>query len=193
MKACTKQLKSTARREREAAYSSVSWSKLANSVGRVSVSAGLFLISLSGRHPTPTHRSVYSRGGAGTRYEGRGIAYSLVRLKQFASSVGMAPDSAVVFRTLRANQETHVSQLRWPVKLLVACTTCRERWDTHNSCRRVNRPISVGMFPPISGAPATTMRVRTLWKLPISVGIDPVISFDSSEPASLWNRSTRQP
>jgi hypothetical protein len=34
------------------------------------VSAGLFLISLSGRHPTRTHRSVYSRGGAGTRYEG---------------------------------------------------------------------------------------------------------------------------
>ena len=143
--------------------------------------------------PRPPHRSVYSRGGAGTRYEGRGIAYSLVRLKQFASSVGMAPDSAVVFRTLRANQETHVSQLRWPVKLLVACTTCRERWDTHNSCRRVNRPISVGMVPTTSGAPATTMRVRTLWKLPISVGIVPVISFDSSEPASLWNRSTRQP
>ena len=34
------------------------------------MSAGLFLIALSGRHPTPTHRSVYSRGGAGTRYEG---------------------------------------------------------------------------------------------------------------------------
>ena len=113
-----------------------------------------------------------------------------MRLKQFASSVGMAPDSAVVFRTLRANQETHVSQLRLPVMLLVAW---RERWGTHNSCRRVNRPISVGMVPTTSGAPVTTMRVRTLWKLPISVGIDPVISFDSSEPPSLWNRSTRQP
>ena len=62
MKACTKQLKSTARREREAAYSSVSWSKLANSVGRVSVSAGLFLISLSGRHPDPhTPLSIFTR------------------------------------------------------------------------------------------------------------------------------------
>ena len=113
----------------------------------------------------------------------------MVRLKQFASSVGKAPDSAVVFRTLRANQETHVSQLRLPVMLLVAW---RERWGTHNSCRRVNRPISVGMVPTTSGPPATTMRVRTLRKLPISVGIDPVISFDSSEPPSLWNRSTRE-
>jgi hypothetical protein len=157
------------------------------------VMPGLPEISLSGRHPHPhTPLSKFTRWCRHT-IRGRGVAYSDLRLIQFASSVGMAPDSAVVFRTLRANQETHVSQLRWPVKLLVACTTCRERWDTHNSCRRVNRPISVGMFPPISGAPATTMRVRTLWKLPISVGIDPVISFDSSEPPSLWNRSTRQP
>jgi hypothetical protein len=189
VKACTKQLKSTA-------GGGVQFGELeqACQLGRKGLSERWVILDFTEwPPPRPPHRSVYSRGGAGTRYEGRGIAYSLVRLKQFASSVGMAPDSAVVFRTLRANQETHVSQLRWPVKLLVACTTCRERWDTHNSCRRVNRPISVGTVPTTSGAPVTTMRVRTLWKLPISVGIVPVISFDSSEPASLWNRSTRQP